>query len=42
MIIKTIFGGIMSNITAQKLMFFDDWPYEYSRGFEKKQGKPIK
>ena len=29
-------------IKSQKFMFFDDWPYEYSRGFERKQGKPVK
>jgi len=27
---------------SQKFMFFDDWPFEYSRNFERKQGKPIK
>jgi hypothetical protein len=21
-------------------MFFDDWPYEYSKGFKRKQGQP--
>jgi hypothetical protein len=29
-------------IKSQKFMFFDDWPYEYSRGFVRKQGKPVK
>ncbi len=32
----------MQNIKTQKFMFFDDWPYEYIRGFERKQGKPAK
>ncbi|MCK5811314.1 MAG: hypothetical protein KAG94_00305 [Clostridiales bacterium] len=32
----------MKNIKTQKFMFFDDWPYEYIRGFERKQGKPSK
>lgn len=27
---------------SQKFMFFDDWPYEYSRRFIRKQGKPVR
>ena len=27
-------------IKSQKFMFFDDWPYEYSKGFKRKQGQP--
>ena len=32
----------MSNTKTQKFMFFDDWPYEYIKGFDRKQGKPVK
>lgn len=32
----------MNKPKSQKFMFFDDWPYEYARGFVRKQGKPIK
>ncbi len=27
---------------SQKFMFFDDWPFEYSRGFVRRQGKPVR
>ncbi|MBN2851834.1 MAG: hypothetical protein JXQ23_03770 [Clostridia bacterium] len=32
----------MDNSKTQKFMFFDDWPFEYRRGFERKQGYPVK
>jgi len=32
----------METIKTKKFMFFDDWPYEYIKGFTRKQGKPIK
>lgn len=32
----------MINVKTQKFMFLDDWPYEYARGFKRKQGKPVK
>ncbi len=32
----------MLKVKSQKFMFFDDWPLEYSRGFTRKQGKPVR
>lgn len=32
----------MIEVKSQKFMFFDDWPYEYSRNFTRRQGKPAK
>ena len=32
----------MIKAKSQKFMFFDDWPFEYSRGFIRKQGIPVK
>ena len=30
----------MRKVKSQKFMFFDDWPFEYIRGFKRMQGKP--
>ncbi|MCD6322382.1 MAG: hypothetical protein J7L77_05090 [Clostridiales bacterium] len=32
----------MLKVKSQKFMFFDDWPLEYSKGFIRKQGKPVR
>ena len=32
----------MITVKSQKFMFFDDWPFEYSKGFVRKQGKPVR
>ncbi len=32
----------MLKVKSQKFMFFDDWPLESSKGFTRKQGKPVR